>query len=478
MYPKMKRIYTYILIPLMLTATSAFAQETGPSQLDSIVLGNQFHLGAGGNASLDGSAFDRSPEVDIAKALYGQFAGLLVKQGSGRSEDNQSKLRLHGHSPLILVDGFARELNDLTGVEIEKIEVLKDAAAAALYGVKGANGVVMITTRRGKATPLQVTAKYQYGFATASRTPDFADAYTYAYYMNQARELDGLPARYSVDDLNAFYAYRQGSTPANVYAYPDVDWWSQIFRSHGDDHRAQFTFTGGNRNFRYFTSVDYLKNSGMYVNPSSDPRYNGHVYDNRLGIRANVDVNITDYTAMKIGVMARLSEFNKPYYLRSNSIESLLYKLPAAAFPVKQADGTYGGSAIYGNNNPVAQFQESGQNQYSQPKVLANMTLLQDLGTLLPGLSADASVAFDYIGKMTETATKEFQYAELVDGVLNTYGTNSKTLEYSHWFSSLSMKFEMQARLNYVRFFGDHHVAAHVAYRQRSWVEAERDESA
>ena len=473
----MKKIYTYILIPLLLMATSAFAQETGPSQLDSIVLGNQFHMGARGNASLDGDTFARSPEIDIAKALYGQFSGLLVKQGAGRSEDNQSKLRLHGHSPLILVDGFARELNDLTGVEIEKIEVLKDAASAALYGVKGANGVVMITTKRGQATPLKVTAKYQYGFSTATRVPEFADAYTYAYYMNQARELDGLPARYTNEDLNAFYAYRQGSAPANVYAYPNVDWWSELFRSHGDDHRAQFTFTGGNRNFRYFTSVDYLKNSAMYVNPSADSRYNGHVYDNRLGIRANVDVNITDYTAMKIGVMARLSEFNKPYYLRSNSIEKLLYKLPAAAFPIKQADGTYGGSAIYGNNNPVAQFQESGQNQYSQPKVLANMTLLQDLGTLLPGLSADASVAFDYIGKMTETATKEFQYAELVDGVQKVYGTNSKTLDYSHWFSSLSLKFEMQARINWARYFGEHHVDAHLAYRQRSWIEAERNES-
>ena len=474
MYPKMKRIYTYIILPLLLMmGTAAFAQEPvlTTSQLDSIVLGNQFRLAAGGNASLDAATFDRSPEVDVAKALYGQFSGLLVKQGSGRSEDNQSKLRLHGHSPLILVDGFPRELNDLTGLEVENITILKDAASAALYGVKGANGVVMITTKRGQDSPLHVSAKYQYGYSMATRTPEFADAYTYAYLMNQARELDGLQPRYTNEELNAFY------NNTDPYAYPNVDWWSQIFRSHGDNHRAQFTFTGGNRNFRYFTAVDYLKDNAMYVTPSSDDRYNGHTYDNRLGIRANVDVNITNSTAMKIGVMARLSEFNKPYYLRSNSIEKLLYKLPAAAFPIKQEDGTYGGSAIYGNANPVAQFQESGQNQYSQPKVLANMTLLQDLSSLLPGLSADASVAFDYIGKMTETATKEFQYAEIVDGVQKTYGTNSKTIDYSHWFSSLSMKFEAMGRLNYSRYFGDHHLELHAAYRQRSWIEAERNES-
>ncbi len=479
MYPKMKRLATYIILPLLLVSAIAAAQGGMPvSQLDSIKLGNPFHLQAVTGASMDDSVFERSPEVDIAKALYGQFSGLLVKQGSGRSEENQSKLRLHGHSPLVLVDGYPRDLNDLTGVEIESISVLKDAVAGALYGVKGANGVVMITTKRGTNSPLHVSAKYQYGLATAFRNPEFSDAYTYAYYVNQARELDGLPARYSYEDLTAFYSYAQGSAPANVYQYPNVDWWNEIFRDTGDKHRAEFTFSGGNRNFRYFTSVDYLKDNAMFKTPSSDDRYNGHVYDNRLGIRANVDVNITESTAMKVGVMARLSESNKPYYMRSsNAIEKLLYKIPSAAFPIKHADGTYGGSSIYGNSNPVALFEESGQHQYSNTKVLANMDLRQDLGALVPGLSADVSVAFDYVGKMTEVAEKEFQYAELVDGALKYYGTNSKTVEYEHWFSDLQMRFELQGKFNYVRNIGDSHIEAHAGYRQRAWEMPEQFQS-
>ena len=471
MYPNMKKLSTYIILPLLLVCSFAAAQETA-SQLDSIILGNPYHVKAATSASADDAVFQRSPEVDIAKALYGQFSGLLVKQGSGRSEDNQSKLRLHGHSPLVLVDGYPRDLNDLTGVEIESISVLKDAVAAAIYGVKGANGVVMITTKRGTASPLHVTAKYQYGYATAFRNPDFSDSYTYAYYMNQARALDGLAPRYTNEELNGFY---NNSDP---YAYPNVDWWNEIFRDHGDKHRAELTFSGGNKNFRYFTSVDYLKDNAMFVTPSSDDRYNGHVYDNRLSIRANVDVNITKTTAMKVGVMARLSESNKPYFMRSsNAMEKLLYRIPAAAFPIKQADGTYGGSSIFGNNNPVAQFQESGQHQYSNTKVLANLDLRQDLGGILPGLSADVSVAFDYIGKLTEVAEKEFQYAELVGGALKYYGTNSKTVEFSHWFSSLQMKAEIQGRLNWQRDFGKNHFETHVGYRQRSWVENERNAS-
>ena len=476
MYPKMKKLYIYTIVFLLLAGLTARAQEKSVvSQMDSIILGNSYGLMAGGNAVGGSDLFERSPEVDIAKALYGQFSGLLVKQGTGRSEENQSKLRLHGHSPLVLVDGFPRDLSDITGLEIESIEVLKDAAAAALYGVKGANGVVSIKTKRGKATPLKVTAKYQYGLATATRTPEFSNAYTYAYYMNQARELDGLPARFSNEDLNAFYAYAQGSQPADVYAYPNVDWWNEIYRSHGDNHRAQFTFTGGNLNFRYFAAVDYLKDDALYVRPDTDDRYNAHVYDNRLGIRANVDVNVTDYTAMRIGVMARLSEFNTPNW--DTRLEKALYKLPASAFPIKHSDGTYGGNSIYGNVNPVAQLYDSGQHTYNQTKVLADMTLRQDLSPLLEGLSAEAAVAFDYIGKMTETATKEYQYAELVNGTLQRYGTNSKVVEFSHWFNSLSMKFELNAHLDYKRSFGDHNLAARLGYRQRSWVENERNAS-
>jgi TonB-linked SusC/RagA family outer membrane protein len=473
----MKRLFAYITLPLLLVAATASAQEP-VSPLDSVDLGNLFRIRANGNLSAGADIFEKSPEVDIANALYGQFSGLLVKNGSSTYDSNQSKLklalRLHGHSPLLLVDGFPRSLDDLEGVEIDKVEVLKDAAAAALYGVKGGNGVVSITTKRGKDAPLKVTAKYQYGFQTMYRAPEFADAYTYGFLVNEARTLDGLPAKYSEAELFALYS---GQYP---YAYPNVNWWNEVYRNHGDNHQAQFTFTGGNRNFRYFAAVEYLKEDFLYKKATSDDRYNANHYDNRLGIRANVDVNITPTTVMKINVKARLAEFNKGNY--SGRIEKTLYTLPSAAFPVKQADGAYGGTSVYGAVNPVAQMQELGAKQYSQTKVLADMLLRQDLGMFVPGLSADATVAFDYIGRLSEDATKEFQYSELVSttaaagdqGYILTeqkyYGVNSKTVDYSHWFSNLEMKMELQGRLNWERDFDAHHVEAHAAYRMRSWI--------
>lgn len=478
----MKRLYAYIIVPLLFIGSFASAQEeTGLSQMDSIVISNPFRIRAAQNAVKNSEVFDKSPEVDIAKALYGQFSGLLIKQGTGRSEENQAKLRLHGHSPLIVIDGFPRDISDVTGVEIESVQILKDAASAALYGVRGGNGVVLITTKRGKATPLKVTAKYQYGMAKMFRAPEFADAYTYGYFMNQARELDGLAAKYTQNELYALYT---GGYP---YAYPNVNWWDQVYRSHGDNHRAQFTFNGGNRNFRYFAAIDYMKDDAIYIKPTADDRYNAKVYDNRLGLRANVDVNLTETTSMKLGVMARLSEFNTPNW--STRIENILYYLPAAAFPIKQEDGTYGGSSIYGANNPVAIMNETGNHQYSQTKVLANMVLRQDLNSVLQGLSADASIAFDYLGKMTEVSSKEYRYSELVGRVymngVNTmirteqkyYGNNSKNVSFDHWFNSLLMRFEVQGRINWAGNFDKHHIDAHLAYRQRSYVENERNAS-
>lgn len=474
----MKKLFTYIFIPLLLAGSAAFAQEK--SMLDSISLDNPFHLSANVNPVAGSDLFEKSPEADISHALYGQLPGLLVKNGSGVYDSNQSKLklslRLHGHSPLILVDGLPRDVEDISGLEIEQVSVLKDAAAAALYGVKGGNGLVMITTRRGKDSRLKVSAKYQYGFQTMFRAPEFADAYTYGFMMNEARSLDGLPAKYSEAELLALYS---GQYP---YAYPNVNWWNEVFRNHGDNHRAQFTFEGGNRNFRYFAALDYLKEDFLYKKANKDDRYNGNHYDNRLGIRANVDVNITSSTLMKVGVMARLSEFNKGNY--SGRLESVLYGLPAAAFPIQQADGTYGGSALYPGtaSNPVAMLYESGQKQYSQTKVLADVLLRQDLGVVLPGLSADLRVGFDYIGRLSEDATKTFRYSELVSTVASQgdksyilseqlyYGTNSKTVEFSHWFSNLQMKFEFQGRINWAGDFGKNHVEAHAAYRQRSWI--------
>ena len=177
-------------------------------------------------------AFENASAPDVSKALYGKIAGLNVYQGSGSSADNISKLSVHGRTPLVLVDGFERDLSDLTSCEIESVRLLTDAASAALYGVRGANGVLLVTTRRGNSSSLEVSARYAYGLSTQFRAPDFADALTYAHAVNAALEGDGNAPRYSSDELDAIgkglypmdavpspYALRAGHIPREAYIH-------------------------------------------------------------------------------------------------------------------------------------------------------------------------------------------------------------------------------------------------------------------
>ena len=471
--------YTYSILYLFLV--SVFFLPAGLEAQDSVADSTSI-WGIKGETSYSrvsdsSEIFENSPEIDVAKALYGRLPGLHVNQGSGSSASNQSTLSLHGRAPLVLIDGYRRDLGDITASEIESISVLKDAAASALYGVKGGNGVIRITTKRGTVSPLKVTAEYHYGIHVPFRNPDFADGCTYAEKLNEALELDGLPTQYSQLELDAF---KTGRYP---YAYPDVDWMAESFKKAASNHRLTLTFRGGSKRFRYFSAIDYMYDDALYRNQHTDDRYNVNHYDTRLGVRGNIDVDLTRTTFMKLGVMARISQFNRT---NTTGIESVIYSTPAAAFPVRQQDGTYGGSAIYGANNPVALLNDKGAYTQSKATVLADLTLTQDISPWVPGLSVDASVAFDYIGAMTDTSTKEYRYSELqsdilADGTLATrqlwYGLDSQTLGHSQWFQNLVMRSEFNAKVSYDRDFGKHHLDAHAVYRQRSYITNGRNNS-
>ena len=174
----------YILITLLLGGSVSLNAQTSKAasemQLaDTLSIGYQMNVSSRTSSySINGvnaSAFEKSPYIDISKALYGKVAGLNVYQGTGSSADNVSTLSIHGNAPLVLIDGFPRDISDITSMEIESCYVLKDAAAAALYGMRGANGVVLITTKRGISNGLKVNVDYNFGVNTQFRSPDFAE---------------------------------------------------------------------------------------------------------------------------------------------------------------------------------------------------------------------------------------------------------------------------------------------------------------
>lgn len=438
MVTTMKMIKNILVLLFLLQAVTLFAQ---PSR---------------GVSSED---FEHIPAADMTGALYGKIAGFDV-----------SAMLVHGKAPLILVDGIERNISELNVMDVESVCLLDDAVSAALYGVRGGNGVLLITTRRGGDSGLKVSAQYAYGLSTQFRSPVFADAWTYASLVNSALVSDGLPQRYSVDELSAF---RSGQYP---HAYADVDWWNEVLNDSGHSHELRLAFDGGGSRFRHHTTIEYSRDRSMLKEKQ---------LDTRLSVRTGMDARLSSSTFLKAGVSARLHELNGPSY-GAEAIIKTVYLTPSAAFPVKTEDGIYGGSQVYGENNPVALMRDRGHERNMYGTLLADMTLRQELDAVTEGLAAEAQVYFDNIGGMRETTSKTTRYVDqnpsiLPDGTLILspvcYGTDSPDLQHSQSFESLTMRSGLKAEISYDRTFGRHGVSAATIYDMQSVVSDGRNNS-
>lgn len=471
----MKFIRNIIIILSLVLASNSYAQPQR-TVADTVLVGYGIEVPSKTDSwsvtGVDAEAFEYANAIDVTKALYGKIAGLSVLQGSGSSADNYSTLQLHGHQPLVLVDGFVRSLQDLTSMEIESAYVLTDAAAAALYGVRGGNGVLMVTTKRGTADSRDIQAQYSFGISTPFRKPEFADAYTYANAVNQALAADGLAERYTGSELEAF---RTGLYP---YEYPDVDWWDQTMNDFGTTHSLKLSFNGGNRRFRYFTSLDFYRDRSMLKENTDDDRYDTTPTDTRLSLRTNLDMQMTRSTFLKAGISAKLQELNGSVYGRNN-IFTVLYRTPSAAFPIKSSEGVYGGSQLYADANPVALLMDKGHIRNMYGVLLADLSLTQKLDKLTEGLAAEVLVSFDNKGGLNETTSKSYTYVDLnpsiaEDGTLLTapeyYGEDSQTLGHGQSFESLAMNTDFQAKISYDRAFGKHDLSAALIYDMQSSI--------
>lgn len=411
-----------------------------------------------------------SAETDIVKALYTKFAGLNVTQGQGRSSDNYAQISVHGHSPLVLVDGFPRDLKELTLSEIESVTLLKDAAALAIYGVRGANGVMNITTKRGKQGDFRMTASYQFGLKTQFRAPEFADAHVYANKFNEALKLDGLSGgEYSKDEIKMF------ESQLYPYAYPNVDWWDEVYNKVSTNHQLNLTFTGGNDKFKHFTTASYSWDKDMFDDSNDDSRYSVKPFDVRLNLRTNLDVKITPTTSMKLGLMGRMQEVNSS--ISVDNIYSAVYRTPSAVFPVKSEGGIYGGNNIYGNANPVALLLKSGHHKAIYTTLFADLRLTQDLSSWVKGLSADIAISFDNQGDIWEQSAQSYEYIDLrpeiiLDGAVTLdpiiYDKNQSVLSHGRGLVGLYARSNFQTKVAYDRVFERHTVNGALIYDQQS----------
>lgn len=406
----------------------------------------------------------RSSTTNPGNALYGMLPGLSVMQGNRVAWDNDPKLNVRGigtlnsATPLVLVDGFERPISALTQEEIESVSVLKDAAALALYGLRGANGAILVKTKRGTYEGMKVSASYQFGVNTPYRLPKMANGYEYANAMNEALQLDGLSPRYSAQDIEAF---RTGSNPE---LFPNVDWTKEALREHGYTHQATATFRGGSERVRYYSMLSYIGDDGLLKPVALNPDYNTQMAWDRLSLRTNLDISLTKSTQLKLNLLGQIAQFNRPA-TNYPTLFTYLYTTPSAAFPVKTSTGMWGGDNI--RKNPVAEISAGGFSSSNDRALLADMRIEQDLSSWVKGLSAEIAVAFDNRSSYWDSKTKKYMYEMVmfqrdnsgnIGGITRTRYGQETDLNFSSELGFQNRVTTFEAKLNYGNSWGKDHV--------------------
>lgn len=359
---------------------------------------------------------DKSSAFSIGNSLYGNVLGLTTMQSTGVVWEQMPSMYIRGlktlngnNGILLVVDGLERDnnwqaLKYITPEEVESVSVLRDAAALALYGYRGVNGVVNIVTKRGKYDTREINFSYDHAFNYMTRKPELADAYTYASALNEALTNDGKQVRYSQNELNAF---KNGTSP---YLYPNVNWWEEVFRDRGASDIATLSFRGGSTKMRYYTMMNLQNNRGFIKNFDTNADYSTQEKYSKANFRTNLDIDLSPKTKMQANIMGILNEFSRPG-MGSDNLISKLFQLPSAAFPIRTESGLWGGNTTWGENwNPVALTEGRAYSKGHTRGLYADMSLRQDLSSLTKGLGASVRIGYDNLASYWENHTKGYKY--------------------------------------------------------------------
>ena len=344
----------------------------------------------------------------IGNNILGQGSGLVSLDGSGLFHAQNPTFYIRGlqtssgSTPLILVDGVERAIENVVAEDVESVQILKDAAATAIYGYKGANGVILVTTKHGQYNTKSFTFSYDHVFSFLTNKPVMADAATYASAVNEAYRNQGGNAAYSDAVINA---YKNGTNP--LY-YPNVNWADETFRNVSNNDRLNLEFKGGTKNFRYFTNVQLLTNKGFVKNYENDGYSTQNKYT-RGTLRSNMDIDLSPKTKLHTHLFGLLTEQSQPG--DQADLWSMIYKVPANAFPVKVNDAVWGGNSVFTTSNPVAQSQGAAYYKNHQRALYADLVLEQDLSAITEGLSAQGQLGYDTWSNVYENHSKTYRYS-------------------------------------------------------------------
>ena len=408
----------------------------------------------------------RMPTAKISNNLAGQLAGVISVQRSGEPGASSTfwirGISTFGSSttPLVLVDGIERDL-DLVDIEdIKDFSILKDAAATAIYGVRGANGVILITTREGIVGKPQINIRFEAGMVQPTKVPDMLDAVQFAELWNAA-------AGSEVYTPEVIQKYRDGSDPD---LYPNVDWVDYLYKDLSFNERVNVNVTGGGSTAKYYISGGFYNEDGLFARDNMK-EYNTSVFFRKFNFRSNVEVQLHKYTKLNVNLATTFERKNEPGTAAS-TIWDYAVKSAPNVFPAVYSNGLLPGPGANNGENPYVLLTQTGYREKFYNTAQSLFSLTQDLGDwVTKGLTVTVKGSFDAknYNHLARTKTPPQYMAsgrdEFGDLILQQKVIGADNLTYSESHSGYRSVY-LEASVNWARSFGKHDLSALFLYQQ------------
>lgn len=417
----------------------------------------------------------QQPTRSLANTLAGRVAGIISVQRTGEPGNDDASLWIKGIStfdnslsrPLVLVDGVPRSFTNVDPEDIESFSVLKDASATAVYGVRGANGVIIINTKKGSAGKPKINFRYNEGVTAFTKLPEFTDGATYMQMSNEALITRGSSARYTDAQIEAT---ANGVDPE---LFPNVDWMGILFNKTGSMRKANLNISGGSDMARYYLGASFYNETGLYKTDELK-KYDAQVSDKRYNLTANVNLQATKTTKIDLGIQGYLENANYPGTVQSTIFGNAFFITPTL-HPYKYNDGKIGDNTTSSITNPYALLTETGFSTCFRNQIYSNLRVTQDLSFLTKGLSATGMFSFDAqtVANMLRSKTPSTYIATGRDASGNlVYQPKYVGTEFLAYTPANEARRSIysEAALNYTRTFGSHSVTGLLLYNQSDEV--------
>lgn len=477
-------VFTYVgyetqQIPVETLTELNVAMKQQSSTLGDVVVvgfGKQKKISVtGAISSVPVNNLQRIATPSLSNALAGSMPGIITRQSSGEPGYDGAAIFIRGFgtwansSPLILVDGVERDINNLNTQEIESFSILKDASATAVYGVRGANGVILITTKRGKIGKPQVVFRTENATLDALRLPNYINGAEYAGLINEALNNDHLPVKYTPEELQKF---KDHSDP---YLYPDVDWSDAVLKKNTFQSINNLSVTGGSEIIKYYTNVGYTILNGIYKQDPTNA-YKTNAQMKRYNFRSNVDINVSKTISLELGVGGVIQQGNYPGTRAPDIFDALKITSPIN-YPKVNPDGSIAGaSTSYLQNNPWGLVTRAGYTRQDMNTLQGTFSGKWDLSSLVTeGLSVRGMFSYDHYYFASTERKKPYaiqQYRGKDNNGNDLYATirEEQPMGYTV-INRANRAIYTELAINYNRSFGSHNVTGMILGNRREFID-------